>query len=89
MLLSNLEANSNAIKNYWKEEIEHQNLILLQMKSTLEEENVQRSNTIGSSSSRRLSKKRLSSFDGVKRKTSILDRSLINSRKYINNFLSN
>lgn len=89
MLLSNLEANSNAIKNYWKEEIEHQNLILLQMKSTLEEENVQRSNTIGSSSSRRLSKKRLSSFDGVKRKTSILDRSLINSCKYINNFLSN
>ncbi len=89
MLLSNLEANSNAIKNYWKEEIEHQNLILLQMKSTLEEENVQRSNTIGSSSSRRLSKKILSSFDGVKRKTSILDRSLINSRKYINNFLSN
>ncbi len=62
LLLSNLEANSNAIKNYWKEEIEHQNLILLQMKSTLEEENVQRSNTIGSSSSRRLSKKRLSSF---------------------------
>lgn len=59
------------------------------MKSTLEEENVQRSNTIGSSSSRRLSKKRLSSFDGVKRKTSILDRSLINSRKNINNFLSN
>lgn len=53
------------------------------MKSSLEEEQIQRTNTIGSSSSRRLSKKRLSSFDGPKRKTSILDRSVLNSCKII------